>query len=147
MTEATTKWEAIIEKDVPRTFPKHKLFAKASSVGCVELRRVLKATALHVPEVGYVQGMNFIAAYFLAETRDEMISFLLLVRLLRGKEYGMHDIFSESEDLSKLWIAAYQVQHCLRLNDADLALHFAKIKVNYLAVSYTHLTLPTICSV
>lgn len=133
LQEATTKWEAIIEKDVPRTFPKHKLFAKADSVGCVELRRVLKATALHVPEVGYVQGMNFIAGYFLAETRDELVSFLLLVRMLRGKEYGMHDIFSEEEGLSKLWIAVYQVQHCLRLNDPALALHFEKIKVNYLA--------------
>lgn len=107
------------------------MFADASSVGRGELRRVLKATALHVPEVGYVQGMNFIAAYFLAETRDEETSFWLLVRLLRGKEYGMHDLFSEN--LSKLWVAAYQVQNCLSKNDPALALHFVKIKVNILA--------------
>lgn len=131
LLQTSTKWETIIEKDVPRTYPTHKLFAKGDSAGRDQLRRVLKATALHIPEVGYVQGMNFIAAYFLAETRDEETSFWLLVRVLLGKEYGMHDLYTEN--LSKLWVAAYQVQHCLSRNDPELALHFTKIRVNFLA--------------
>ena len=128
---ASSKWESIIEKDVPRTYPTHKLFAKGSSTGRDKLQRVLKATALHVPEIGYVQGMNFIAAYFLAETGDEETSFWLLVRVLHGKEYKFYDLYGEN--LSRLWVAAYQVQHCLNQNDPALALHFARIQVNTLA--------------
>ena len=125
---ASTKWEDYINKDVPRTFPTHKFF---DSSGRSKLQRVLKATALHVDEIGYVQGMNFIAGYFLAETRDEETSFWLMVRTLRGREYGMHNVYSA--DLSGLWISAYQVQHCLNQNDPALALHFSKIEVNMLA--------------
>lgn len=42
-----------IERDIPRTFPRHKLFA--AGVGQQALRRVLQCYAVHDPIVGYCQ--------------------------------------------------------------------------------------------
>lgn len=57
------KVERDIEKDVLRTFTNEPEFA-ADSRGSLRdsLTRVLRAMVTHDPELGYVQGMNFIAA-------------------------------------------------------------------------------------
>eukprot|EP00775_Hariotina_reticulata_P008509 gene8509-8691_t len=54
---------ADIEKDISRTFPNMKRFATAE--GQEALRRVLLAYAAYDPEVGYCQGLNFVAGLLL----------------------------------------------------------------------------------
>lgn len=49
-------WLLQIEKDLPRTFPGHSRIHKPV------LRRILAAYAMHKADIGYCQGMNFIAA-------------------------------------------------------------------------------------
>ena len=53
----------LIEKDIPRTLPTHKQARQFGESG--SLRRVLKAYCRHHPDVGYCQGMNFVAGLFL----------------------------------------------------------------------------------
>lgn len=61
-------WLLQIEKDLPRTFPRHPLM---QSTGRSALRRVLAAYALHNPDVGYCQGMNFVAGALLMFMDEE----------------------------------------------------------------------------
>ena len=53
------------------------------------LRRVLLAHALHQPQVGYCQGLNFIAAILLLHG-DEATAFVLLCRLCGELLPGYH---------------------------------------------------------
>lgn len=97
-----------IEKDIHRTFPRHSLFYDdgndsdaefTSSPFCgslldsldrsnpeereivegqASLRRVLKAYSLHDPDVGYCQGMNFIAGMLLTIVTEEEAFWMLV---------------------------------------------------------------------
>jgi len=53
----------LIQRDVPRTLPNHKKFIDRA--GQAMLQDVLHAFASHFPSIGYVQGLNSIAALLL----------------------------------------------------------------------------------
>ncbi|GMI33266.1 hypothetical protein TeGR_g6285, partial [Tetraparma gracilis] len=59
-----------IMRDINRTFPKHAMFASAGP-GQNSLRNVLVAYSLYDEEVGYCQGLGFIAALFLTYMPEE----------------------------------------------------------------------------
>lgn len=50
-------------QDLPRTFPGHPWIQ--SEEGQLQLRRVLVALAMHLPQVGYCQGLNHVAGLML----------------------------------------------------------------------------------
>jgi hypothetical protein len=50
------------------------------------MRRVLLAVAYCIPEVGYCQGMNYIASVLIAITDSEEMGFLLLMYLMLQKD-------------------------------------------------------------
>ena len=52
-----------------RTFPGHPYFAKALGPGQLELFNLLKAYSLLDKEVGYCQGISFIAGILLMHVR------------------------------------------------------------------------------
>ena len=60
-----------IEKDVDRTFPEHEYFQNLQGEGISGLRRILRAYALHNPQVGYCQALNFIAGTMLLYLSEE----------------------------------------------------------------------------
>lgn len=62
-TDLDPKVRDDIEKDVSRTFPEHAMFHSREGLGA--LRKLLFAYALHNPEVGYCQSLNFIAGMML----------------------------------------------------------------------------------
>jgi hypothetical protein len=136
-----------IEKDILRTFPKHHLFRqenattssclqdddKQASVdvvegeGCAKLRRVLRAYSQYDSEVGYCQGMNFIAAMFLMFLREEE-AFWLLVIVMNEEPYKLRDLFGKnmSGTLEVLYIAEKLiVQFLPKLDD-----HFGNEQVH-----------------
>lgn len=72
-----------IDRDIPRTFPRHRLFFPKRGAGQSALRRVLRCYALHDPEVGYCQGMGFIAGMMLSYM-DEHTALSTFIAALSG---------------------------------------------------------------
>ena len=69
-----------MEKDLKRTNTSERL---QNEEGQEELRRVLLAVAFCVPDVGYCQGMNFIAGVLLACLKGhEEHAFLIFMYLI-----------------------------------------------------------------
>lgn len=60
-----TSCEQIILRDIHRTFPAHKFFRETGGIGQDGLYKVSKAYAVYDSEVGYCQGLSFIAASLL----------------------------------------------------------------------------------
>lgn len=78
-----------IELDLGRTFPGIKHFRKGSP-GREALRRVLTAFSKYDPQLGYVQGMNFIAGALLWHS-SEVEAFWFLVGLM--EDFELRDNF------------------------------------------------------
>lgn len=55
----------MIQRDIARTFPAHDFFKEAGGLGQDSLYRVSKAYAVYDTEVGYCQGLSFLAATLL----------------------------------------------------------------------------------
>jgi len=96
--EFKIEWDGI-ERDLKRTFPKHSLFCESQNddanherddrsddssqmeeevYGKQALRRILRAYCVYDRDIGYCQGMNFIAGMLLMFLTEEE-SFWLLV--------------------------------------------------------------------
>lgn len=55
----------MIQRDINRTFPAHDYFKEAGGLGQDSLYRISKAYAVYDTEVGYCQGLSFLAATLL----------------------------------------------------------------------------------
>lgn len=77
------KLEETIRLDIHRTFPDNVLFRSSAEASLQKaLYNVLLAYGHHNGDVGYCQGMNFIAGYLIIVTKDEEKSFWLMDALL-----------------------------------------------------------------
>eukprot|EP00347_Sterkiella_histriomuscorum_P014769 403359599 len=72
-----------IFKDVTRTFTDHTFFKDRFGKGQKTLFCVLKALSLHDPEIGYMQGMGYMAGMFLTQL-DEEDAFACMIALHYG---------------------------------------------------------------
>jgi hypothetical protein len=79
----------VIEVDLNRTFPRNRMFMEES--GRAILKRVLRAYSFLDDEVGYCQGMAFVAAVLLIYLEEEK-AFWVFVCLLRN--YNLKLIFA-----------------------------------------------------
>ena len=61
-----------IAKDLDRTFPKHHLFYIKPEYK-LRLNNILQAFAVKNPDIGYIQGLNFIAGHLILQFTDEVI--------------------------------------------------------------------------
>jgi len=57
-----------------------------TEVGQSQMKRVLEAIAAAVPEVGYCQGMNFIACILIEHCRSEEIAYFVFMEMLHKME-------------------------------------------------------------
>jgi len=85
----TTKFDAIskeIELDITRTCTWHADFGSLDAKGSVLLKRVLLAYAFLDEEIGYRQGMNYLAALVLIRAEfDITMAFAIFETLMRGE--------------------------------------------------------------
>ncbi|XP_028622196.1 growth hormone-regulated TBC protein 1 isoform X2 [Grammomys surdaster] len=92
LTKRAIKWSKLLKgsggvrksvTDLNRTFPDNVMFRKTADP-CLQktLYNVLLAYGLHNQDVGYCQGMNFIAGYLILITKNEEESFWLLDALV-----------------------------------------------------------------
>lgn len=68
-----TKCEAMIQRDIHRTFPAHRFFQDSGGFGQDALYKVSKAYAVYDAEVGYCQGLSFIAASLLLHVSFQLV--------------------------------------------------------------------------
>ncbi|KAI3650711.1 hypothetical protein MP228_004192 [Amoeboaphelidium protococcarum] len=92
-------YEKMISRDLARTFPKHEHFRNVGGTGQDSLFNVMKAYSLYDAEVGYCQGLSFIAGAFLLHMPDEQ-AFSCLVHLLHT--YQLRGLFTPRMELLQL---------------------------------------------
>ena len=101
--------EKQILKDIDRTFPHLECFNK-SRREYKALHRILKAVALHIKDVGYCQGINFLAATIYLNLSDEESTFWMLAHILQEDKYKK--IFLPG--LKRLSLTCYQFDCLVR---------------------------------
>ncbi|XP_070613195.1 TBC1 domain family member 1 isoform X1 [Erythrolamprus reginae] len=118
LKQLTSQQHAILI-DLGRTFPTHPYFSSQLGAGQLSLYNILKAYSLLDPEVGYCQGLSFVAGVLLLHMSEEeafeMLKFLMFDMGLR-KQYG--------PDMSILQIQMYQLSRLLHDYHRDLYDHF-----------------------
>ncbi|CAN1126332.1 EVI5-like protein [Linum perenne] len=96
----TSASELDIIRDISRTFPSHVFFQQRHGPGQRSLYNVLKAYSVYDRDVGYVQGMGFVAGLLLLYMSEED-AFWLLVALLKGAVHAPMEGLYQFENLVK----------------------------------------------
>ncbi|CAD5234344.1 unnamed protein product [Bursaphelenchus xylophilus] len=131
--------EQVIMRDIHRTFPAHDYFKKADGEGQSRLYKLSKAYSLYDEEVGYCQGLSFLAAALLLHMSEEK-SFCVLVRIMYN--YELRDLFKLGFDA--LHLRFYQLQKLIEDYIPDLYRHFTDNNVEtHMYASQWFLTLFT----
>jgi len=109
----SSRWEHDITKDLHRTFPNERYFAspKFDKIGQEHLFNVLKAVSLYLPNIGYAQSMNFIAAFLLLVSGgNELEAFWMFITLAKDHRFLMMGLFESGFPLLEFYTYVfYQV--------------------------------------
>ena len=119
--------DSVLVKDLHRTLPDHPVFAGKGGPGQAGLCRVLSAATYVRSEVGYCQGIGFVAAFLLL-FMDEASAFASLVALCdSGPDavYGLGDLYAPG--LPDIVPYCQTLQALLRMTDPELADHMAEV--------------------
>uniref|UniRef100_A0A182NKJ8 Rab-GAP TBC domain-containing protein n=1 Tax=Anopheles dirus TaxID=7168 RepID=A0A182NKJ8_9DIPT len=134
-----TSCETVIQRDINRTFPAHKFFKENGGTGQENLYKVSKAYAVYDTEVGYCQGLSFIAASLLLHMPEEE-AFCVLVALMYN--YGLRDMYKMG--FESLYLRLYQLNRLMKDQLPDLYEHFVQMGVeSHMFASQWFLTLFT----
>ncbi|PHJ17975.1 tbc domain-containing protein [Cystoisospora suis] len=117
--ERRSNFFALIMIDVPRTFPDVEVFDKDAQV---LLCRTLNAFANIHPEVGYCQGMNFIAGLLLLVSSFDEFDAFCVFRVLMQR-YRLKGFFQEKFPLLRKYMKAFDTVASTQL--PELRQHFA----------------------
>ncbi|XP_063394182.1 rab GTPase-activating protein 1-like [Cydia fagiglandana] len=116
--------EAVIQRDIARTFPAHDFFREAGGLGQDSLLRLGRAYAIYDSEVRYCQGLSFLAATLLLHMPEEQ-AFCLLVRLMYG--YGLRELYKDG--FEELYMRLHQLDRLMEVQLPDLRAHFQQLGV------------------
>ncbi|XP_055606952.1 rab GTPase-activating protein 1-like isoform X2 [Uranotaenia lowii] len=134
-----TSCETVIQRDINRTFPAHKFFKDTGGMGQDSLYKVSKAYAVYDTEVGYCQGLSFIAASLLLHMPEEE-AFSVLVALMYN--YGLRDMYKQG--FEALYLRLYQLNRLMKDHLPDLYDHFTTTGIeSHMFASQWFLTLFT----
>lgn len=123
-----------ISRDVGRTFSAiygrdYQSLVESMELDRGRLTRILGAYSLRDSSVGYVQGMNFIAAFALSRVgNDEALAYALLVRLLNAPRYSMRNLYLPSLPHVKVW--GYVLKSIIWQALPDIAAHLETVGVD-----------------
>ncbi|XP_038970646.1 ecotropic viral integration site 5 ortholog-like isoform X3 [Phoenix dactylifera] len=107
----TSASELDIIRDISRTFPSHVFFQQRHGPGQRSLYNVLKAYSVYDRDVGYVQGMGFLAGLLLLYMSEED-AFWLLVALLKGAVHApMEGLYLGVKVVFKVGLALLKFCH------------------------------------
>ncbi|XP_043096034.1 TBC1 domain family member 1 isoform X5 [Puntigrus tetrazona] len=123
LKQLTSQQHAILI-DLGRTFPTHPYFSAQLGAGQLSLYNLLKAYSLLDPEVGYCQGLSFVAGVLLLHMSEEdafhMLKFLMYDMGLR-KQYR--------PDMIILQIQMYQLSRLLHDYHRELYTHLEQYEI------------------
>ncbi|XP_077061086.1 TBC1 domain family member 1 isoform X6 [Siphateles boraxobius] len=123
LKQLTSQQHAILI-DLGRTFPTHPYFSAQLGAGQLSLYNLLKAYSLLDPEVGYCQGLSFVAGVLLLHMSEEdafhMLRFLMYDIGLR-KQYR--------PDMIILQIQMYQLSRLLHDYHRELYSHLEQYEI------------------
>ncbi|CAH0549568.1 unnamed protein product [Brassicogethes aeneus] len=105
--------------DLGRTFPNHSYYSSPLGPGQLALFNLLKAYSLLDPEVGYCQGLSFVAGVLLLHMEESQAFFLLRHLMFRR---GLRKQYLP--DMIQLQIKLYQLSRLLHDILPDLYSHF-----------------------
>ncbi|KAG2710747.1 hypothetical protein I3843_04G041900 [Carya illinoinensis] len=124
----TSASELDIIRDISRTFPSHVFFQQRHGPGQRSLYNVLKAYSVFDRDVGYVQGMGFLAGLLLLYMSEED-AFWLLVALLKGAVHApMEGLYLAGLPLVQQYL--FQFDHLVREHLPKLGEHFSQEMIN-----------------
>uniref|UniRef100_A0A183C6Z8 PID domain-containing protein n=1 Tax=Globodera pallida TaxID=36090 RepID=A0A183C6Z8_GLOPA len=106
--------DAVILRDIHRTFPAHEYYKESNELGQKSLYRISKAYSLYDEEVGYCQGLSFLAASLLLHMPEEH-AFCVLVRIMF--DYGLRELFKTGFDA--LHLRFHQLQRLVEYSLYD----------------------------
>ncbi|XP_078438245.1 uncharacterized protein LOC144708697 isoform X2 [Wolffia australiana] len=124
----TSASELDIIRDISRTFPTHVFFQQRHGPGQRSLYNVLKAYSVYDKDVGYVQGMGFLAGLLLLYMSEED-AFWLLVALLKGAVHApMEGLYQVGLPLVQKYLS--QFERLVKEKFPKLGEHFSKEMIN-----------------
>uniref|UniRef100_A0A672P4V2 RAB GTPase activating protein 1 like n=1 Tax=Sinocyclocheilus grahami TaxID=75366 RepID=A0A672P4V2_SINGR len=131
--------EAVITRDIHRTFPAHDYFKDSGGDGQDSLYKICKAYSVYDEEIGYCQGQSFLAAVLLLHMPEEQ-AFCVLVKIMYN--YGLRELYRNNfEDLHCKF---YQLERLLQEQLPDLWSHFQDLNLEaHMYASQWFLTLFT----
>lgn len=80
--------ESVIQRDINRTFPAHAFFKQSGGLGQDSLYRISKAYSVYDEEIGYVQGLSFLAAALLLHVINILINQIHSANIEETKIFG-----------------------------------------------------------
>eukprot|EP00793_Prasinoderma_coloniale_P003869 PRCOL_00003246-RA len=117
-----TPAELEIIRDISRTFPGHVFYRQRHGPGQRSLFNVLKAYAVYDRDLGYTQGMGFVAGLLLLYMSEED-AFWTLVALMKGKVHTpMEGLYLPGLPLIQQYL--YQFDRCVGALMPRLYAHF-----------------------
>ncbi|GAA0140114.1 GTPase-activating protein [Lithospermum erythrorhizon] len=124
----TSTSELDIIRDISRTFPSHVFFQQRHGPGQRSLYNVLKAYSVYDRDVGYVQGMGFVAGLLLLYMSEED-AFWLLVALLKGAVHApMEGMYLVGLPLVQQYL--FQFENLVKAFLPKLGEHFSEEMIN-----------------
>lgn len=129
--ENLTPFQHAILIDIGRTFPSHPMYSQQLGPGQLSLFNVLKAYSLFDEEVGYCQGLSFIAGVLLMHTYVENEAYELLYSLMH--EVGCRTMYLP--DMKGMKLAIYKLTRLLYDHDLEVYTFFEKHEVSMMLVA------------
>uniref|UniRef100_A0A3B5MMB7 TBC1 domain family member 4 n=2 Tax=Xiphophorus couchianus TaxID=32473 RepID=A0A3B5MMB7_9TELE len=123
LKQLTAQQHAILV-DLGRTFPTHQYFSAQLGAGQLSLYNLLKAYSLMDTEVGYCQGISFVAGVLLLHMREEQAFDLL--------KFLMYDLGIRRQyrpDMVSLQIQMYQLSRLLHDYHRELYNHLEEYEI------------------
>ncbi|KAM6934394.1 TBC1 domain family member 4 [Xenentodon cancila] len=123
LKQLTAQQHAILV-DLGRTFPTHQYFSAQLGAGQLSLYNLLKAYSLMDTEVGYCQGISFVAGVLLLHMSEEQAFDML--------KFLMYDLGIRRQyrpDMVSLQIQMYQLSRLLHDYHRDLYNHFEEYEI------------------
>ncbi|XP_040912535.1 TBC1 domain family member 4 isoform X6 [Toxotes jaculatrix] len=123
LKQLTAQQHAILV-DLGRTFPTHQYFSAQLGAGQLSLYNLLKAYSLLDTEVGYCQGISFVAGVLLLHMREEQAFDML--------KFLMYDLGIRRQyrpDMVSLQVQMYQLSRLLHDYHRELYNHFEEHEI------------------